>query len=73
MSETKQNSFDAVVESEGKFTFVTIPFTPREIWGSKPRFSVNGTINNIPVRGTLGAIGQDDPSVRGCLDTGQWN
>ena len=59
MSETKQNSFGAVVESEGKFTFVTIPFSPREIWGAKPRFSVNGTINEKAVRGTLGALGQD--------------
>jgi hypothetical protein len=59
MSEPKQISFDAVVESEGKFTFVAIPFSPREIWGAKPRFSVCGTINEKAVRGTLGALGQD--------------
>ncbi|PKO08328.1 MAG: hypothetical protein CVU40_16230 [Chloroflexi bacterium HGW-Chloroflexi-2] len=59
MSETKQISFDAVVESEGKFTFVAIPFSPREVWGAKPRFSVCGTINEKAVRGTLGALGQD--------------
>jgi hypothetical protein len=55
----KQISFDAVVESEGKFTFVAIPFAPREIWGAKPRFIVSGTINEKAVRGTLGALGQD--------------
>lgn len=59
MSETEQISFDAVVEKEGKFTFVAIPFSPREIWGAKPRFSVCGTINEKDVRGTLGALGQD--------------
>jgi len=59
MSETKQISFDAVVEREGKFTFVAIPYSPREVWGAKPRFSVSGTINEKAVRGTLGALGQD--------------
>jgi len=59
MSGTKQIFFDAVVESEGKFTFVAIPFSPREVWGAKPRFKVTGTINSIPVTGTLGALGQD--------------
>ncbi len=59
MSEPKQISFDAVVEREGKFTFVAIPFSPREIWGAKSRYSVSGTINEKAVRGTLGALGQD--------------
>jgi Domain of unknown function (DUF1905) len=35
------------------------PFSPREIWGAKPRYCVAGTINGIAVRGTLGALGQD--------------
>ena len=59
MSETRQISFDAVVEREGKFTYIAIPFSPRETWGARPRFHVNGIINSIPVRGTLGALGQD--------------
>lgn len=59
MSEFSQNKFDAVVQREGKFTFISIPFSPREIWGTRPRFHVNGTINSIPVRGTLGVLGQD--------------
>ena len=47
------------MQREGKFTFVAIPFSPGETWGAKPRFHVNGTINSIAVRGTLGALGQD--------------
>jgi hypothetical protein len=59
MSEKDQRSFDAIIQQEGKFTFVAIPFSPREVWGARPRYSVMGTINGISVRGTLGALGQD--------------
>jgi hypothetical protein len=59
MSETNQKSFNAIIQKEGKFIFVAIPFSPREVWGSKPRYSVAGDINGIAVRGTLGALGQD--------------
>ena len=59
MSETNQKSFDAIVQKEGSFTFVAIPFSPREVWGAKPRYYVAGTINGISVRGTLGASGQN--------------
>lgn len=54
-----QKSFNAIVQREDKFTFVTIPFSPREVWGTKPRYKVSGTINGISVRGTLGASGQE--------------
>ncbi len=59
MSEVNQKSFDAIVQKEGSFTFVAIPFSPREAWGAMPRYHVTGTINGISVRGTLGALGQD--------------
>lgn len=59
MSEANQKSFDAIVQKEGSFTFVAIPFSPRESWGAKPRYHVTGTIHGISVRGTLGALGQD--------------
>ena len=59
MSEINQKSFDAIVQKEGSFTFVAIPFSPREVWGAKPRYYVKGTINGISVRGTLGALGKD--------------
>ena len=59
MNETDQQIFEATVQREGKFTFVAIPFSPREVWGAKPRYYVTGTINDFAVRGTLGALGQD--------------
>lgn len=51
--------FDAVIQREGGFTFVSIPFSPREVWGVKPRYHVAGTINSHAVRGCLGVLGQD--------------
>jgi len=59
MSETEQEIFEATVQREGSFTFVAIPFLPRDVWGARPRYYVMGTINDIPVRGTLGALGQE--------------
>ena len=59
MSENIQKSFEAVIQKEGSFTFVAIPFPPREAWGAMPRYHVTGTINGIAVRGTLGALKQD--------------
>lgn len=59
MSENEAQSFAAILQKEGNFTFVTIPFSPREVWGTKPRYYVTGTINGIAIRGTLGASGQD--------------
>lgn len=53
-----KKSFNTIIQKEGKFTFVAIPFPPHEVWGAKPRYHVAGTINSIPVRGTLGALGQ---------------
>ena len=59
MSEIPPKSFEAVIQKEGSFTFVAIPFSPQEVWGKKPRYSVTGDINGISVRGTLGALGQE--------------
>ena len=59
MREIDQEKFEATVQEEGKFRFITIPFAPREVWGARPRYYVVGTINDIPVRGTLGALGQN--------------
>ena len=52
-------SFQATIEREGQFTFVPIPFSPRDAWGPLPRYRVTGTIDGVPVRGTLGALGSD--------------
>jgi len=59
MDESKQMIFETIVQREGKFTFVAIPFSPREVWGARPRYYVTGTINDNSVRGTLGALGQE--------------
>ena len=59
MSETDQEIFEATVQREGRFTFVAIPFSPRDVWGARPRYYVTGTINDIPARGTLGAFKQE--------------
>jgi hypothetical protein len=59
MSETNPKSFDANVQKEGNFIFIKIPFSPSEVWGKMPRYSVSGTINGISVRGTLGALGKN--------------
>lgn len=52
-------TFSAKIETEGKFTFVSIHFSPREEFGERPRFYVSGTINGFDVTGTLGALGKD--------------
>jgi hypothetical protein len=59
MSNPTEKVFTAMVQKEGSFTFVAIPFSPREVWGAMPRYAVAGTINDRAVRGTLGALGQD--------------
>ena len=59
MNQAAPQKFDAIVQKEGKFTFVEIPFLPREVWGAQPRYHVTGTINGLSVRGTLGALGQE--------------
>ncbi len=59
MDETDQKTFDTTVQREGGFTFVAIPFSPREVWGPKPRYHVTGIINGCAVRGCLGGLGQD--------------
>ena len=59
MTTVTKKYFSATIQKEGKFTFVSIPFSPPEVWGVKPRYQVTGTINGVSVRGTLGALGQD--------------
>jgi hypothetical protein len=59
MSESDSIEFVATVQKEGSFTFIAIPFSPREVWGARPRYPVSGTIDDMGVRGTLGASGQD--------------
>ena len=59
MNNQDQVEFTAIIQEEGKFTFIAIPFFPREKWGQRSRYKVTGTINSIPVQGTLGALKND--------------
>jgi hypothetical protein len=59
MSEMDIKTFETTVQKEGKFTFIAIPFSPRETWGARPRYYVAGDIQGHAVRGCLGALGQD--------------
>jgi hypothetical protein len=59
MADNTERRFDALVQKEGRFTFIAIPFSPRDAWGAKPRYHVTGSINGIPVRGCLGALKRD--------------
>jgi hypothetical protein len=59
MNVMESKTFEALVQQEGSFTFVALPFSPRAIWGAQPRYYVTGTINGNQVRGTLGSLGQD--------------
>jgi hypothetical protein len=37
--------------------FITIPFNPNEVWGSKQRHYITGLVNGHRVRGSLGSDG----------------
>jgi hypothetical protein len=52
-------TFKTEIQKEGAFTFMAIPFSPRAVWGAKPRYNVTGTINGFAVRGCLGALKQN--------------
>jgi hypothetical protein len=33
---------------------IAVPFDPNTMWGTKPRHHIRGTVNGMPVRGTIG-------------------
>ena len=59
ISEPQFTVFDAIVQKEAGFIFIELPFSPRDVWGARPRYPVSGTINDLAVRGTLGASGRE--------------
>lgn len=59
MTAATEQVFEADVQTEGKFTFVSLPFSPLEAWGARPRYYVTGTIDGVAVRGTLGVFNGD--------------
>jgi hypothetical protein len=51
-------TFEAVLEPRaGGGVRIQLPFDPDEVWGSRARHSVNGTIGGHPVRGPLTQAG----------------
>mgnify|MGYP003322050313 CR=1 FL=1 len=52
-------AFEATIRREGAFTFIPLPFSPRDVWGRLPRYRVTGEVEGIEVGGTLGALGGD--------------
>jgi hypothetical protein len=49
--------FKTIIEKSGTRTFITVPFDPNDVWGSKQRHHVAGTINDCAVRGPLDSDG----------------
>ena len=50
--------FDTVISVKGSRVYILIPFNPNEEWGVKQRHHVRGTVNGIPIRGSLGSDGE---------------
>ena len=49
--------FSALIEKSGASTIIRLPFDPNEVWSSRARHHVAGTINGRVFRGPL--IGED--------------
>ena len=49
--------FTTTIAKSGTRTYLVIPFDPDEIWGVKQRHYVTGSINGLPIRGSLGSDG----------------
>jgi len=51
---TAERSFQARLEGAEKGrVYLVVPFDPGEVWGSRARYHVRGTINGMGVRGAL--------------------
>jgi len=51
---TSEKSFRATLEGTQKGrVYLVLPFDPRKVWGSRPRYHIRGTINGRVVRGAL--------------------
>ena len=47
--------FKTTIATSGTRTFIALPFNPNNVWGIKARHYIKGTVNNYPVRGSLGS------------------
>jgi hypothetical protein len=50
--------FTTIITKAGSRTFIAISFNPNEVWGTKQRHYITGTVNGHPVRGSLGSDGK---------------
>jgi len=49
--------FQTHITKSGTRTFIALPFNPNEVWGTKQRHHVTGSVNGHTVRGSLGSDG----------------
>jgi hypothetical protein len=49
--------FDALLEPEGAWTFLRAPFSVEEVFGSRARVPIKGTINGFAFQGSLFPMG----------------
>jgi hypothetical protein len=58
--------FNATVSAgERGRVFVPVPFDPDQVWGTKPRHHVTGTVNGLSLRGVIELFGTDRGVVLG--------
>jgi hypothetical protein len=53
---TKQQ-FKTTITKSGSKVFIALPFNPNEVWGTKQRHHITGSVNGYPIRGSLGSDG----------------
>lgn len=51
--------FSGTIAQLGSRRYLTVPFDPDLEWGEKARHSVAGTVNGLPIRGTLAKFGNE--------------
>ncbi len=51
-------TFQTTVQQAGSRVFIALPFNPNEVWGTKARHHITGTVNGCNIRGPLGSDGQ---------------
>jgi hypothetical protein len=50
--------FKTIITKAGSRTFIALTFNPNEVWGTKQRHYITGTVNGHPVRSSLGSDGE---------------
>jgi hypothetical protein len=66
----KSKKFTSVVKVDGnKRVFVPVPFDPDDVWGTKPKHHVAGTVNGTRVRAVIEKIA---PGERGIVLGPAW-